>query len=200
MADSTTLIEVSAFSGLAGALLTQIVTVVNNFLGDKRKLLADVANQWRSKKVEIAESFFYITGEKMTSIKKNIGYWKNWHSARTEASLDFLYKETSRFNAYIEKVNAENWKFNLITLYFDISFTNEEVVASNARSHQLYLSYLDLTARIRKAEESEKEKLYQQYALVVFDMCTHYEEIYKRLEDDMTTVKTQLLEEFAELR
>ncbi|MDB5139134.1 MAG: hypothetical protein JWR12_1050 [Mucilaginibacter sp.] len=59
MADSTTLIEVSAFSGLAGALLTQIVTVVNNFLGDKRKLLADVANQWRSKKVEIAESFFY---------------------------------------------------------------------------------------------------------------------------------------------
>jgi hypothetical protein len=197
MTDNTTLIQVSAFSGLAGAFLTQLITVGNNYLTDKRKQLNEVGNQYRDKKVEIGENFYYITGEKLASIRKNINYWKNWNNSRTEASLEFLYKETFRFNAYMEKLNADNWKFNLISLYFNVSFTNNEVAKSNARSHQLYISYLDLAERIRKSEGDEKEKLYQRYAIVVFDMCSHYEMIYTKLENDMDIIKNQLLFEFS---
>ena len=196
MADNLTLVTVSAFSGLAGSLFTQLINLVNTYFTDKRKQSFELDTQFRNKKIEIGESFFFITGEKMTAIKKNIGFWKNGNKSRTDKSLEFLYKETFKFNAYMEKLNADNWKFNLIGLYFDVSFTNEEVERSNERSHELYLSYLDLAERIRKTATEEKEQLFQRYAIVVFDMCNHYEEIYKRLEYDMTVVRTQLLGEF----
>src|SRR5882762_3459885 len=104
MAEQSTLIAVSAFSGLAGALLTQIISQAGAYFADKRKLEAALADQLRNKKIEIGESFFFITGEKMTAIRKNIGFWKNGNKARTDSSLDFLYKETSKFNAYMEKL------------------------------------------------------------------------------------------------
>ena len=196
MADNSTLVAVSAFSGLAGALFTQLINWANTYFTDKRKQSFEVNTQFRNKKIEIGESFFFITGEKMTAIKKNIGFWKNGNKSRTDKSLEFLYKETFKFNAYMEKLNTDNWKFNLISLYFDVSFTNEEAERSNERSHELYLSYLDLAERIRKAEGAGKEQLFQRYALVVFDMCSHYEEIYKRMEHDMAVVRTLLLAEF----
>ncbi|WP_295801697.1 hypothetical protein [Mucilaginibacter sp.] len=95
----------------------------------------------------------------------------------------------------MDKLNADNWKFNLISLNFDISFTNEEVAHSNERSHELYLNYLDLAGRIRKTEGHEKEQLFKRYAVVVSDMCNHCEEIYKRLERDIAIVRKQLLAE-----
>ncbi|MEZ2339365.1 hypothetical protein AB6735_27220 [Mucilaginibacter sp. RCC_168] len=197
MADNSTLIAVSAFSGLAGALLTQMIGMVNTYFVDKRKQDWELATQLRLKKIEIGESFFFVTGEMMTAIKKNIGYWKNWNNARTEKSLEFLHKETFKFNTYMEKLNMDNWKFNLISLYFNVLFTNDEVVLWNMRSRQLYLLYIDLAEKIRHAEDGdEKEKLYQQYAVAIFDMCAHYEEIYNRLEHDMNVVRTQLLNEF----
>ena len=196
MADNSTLLAVSAFSGLAGALLTQLITFANTYFTDKRKQSFEVSTQLRNKKMEIGENFIFITGEKMAAIRKNIGFWKNGNKSRTDKSLEFLYRETARFNAYMEKLNADNWKFNLISLYFDISFTNEEVARSNERSHELYLTYLDLAERIRKAEGHEKEQLFQRYAIVVFDMCSHYEEIYKRLQRDIAIVGKQLLAEF----
>ena len=197
MAEHSTLIAVSAFSGLAGALLTQIIGQAGAYFADKRKLGAALADQLRNKKIEIGESFFFITGEKMTAIRKNIGFWKNGNKTRTGSSLDFLYKETTRFNAYMEKLNADNWKFNLISLYFNISLTNEEAEKSNRKSAELYLLYLDLADRIRQAGDAEKEDLYQRYAVVVFDMCSHYEEIYSRMEQDMKVVRAQLLDEFS---
>jgi hypothetical protein len=196
MADNSTLISVSAFSGLAGALLSQVIGLANTYFTDKRKQGFELTMLLRNKKVEIGESFFFITGEKMTAIKKNIIYWKRGNQSLTATSLEFLYKETFQFNAYMEKLNAENWKFNLISLYFNIAFTNDKVVQSNLRSNELYLSYRDLSERIRKADGEEKEELYKRYAVVLFDMCSHYEEIYTRMDHDMNLVKTQLLNEF----
>ncbi|MCR8560207.1 hypothetical protein KXD93_21325 [Mucilaginibacter sp. BJC16-A38] len=196
MADNSTLVAVSAFSGLAGALFTQLINLANTYFTDSRKQKFEVDTQLRNKKMEIGESFFYVTGEKLTAIKKNIAFWKNGNKFRTDKSLEFLYKETAKFNTYMEKLNADNWKFNLISLYFDISFTNEEVARSNERSHELYLSYLDLAEGIRNAAGEAKEALFKRYAVVLFDMCDHYEEIYNRLEHDMGIVRTQLLGDF----
>ena len=198
MADNPTLIAISAFSGLAGALLTQAIAAVNTYYTDKRKQASEFRTQYRNKKVEIGESFYYVTGEKLASIKKNVGYWKNWNNQRSEASLDFLNKETQRFNNYMDKLNADNWKFNLIGLYFNVFFSNEDIVKANDRSHQLFLIYLDLADKIKKeADEMEKELLYQRYAFNIFDMCTHYEQIYMQLERDMKAVREQLLKDFS---
>lgn len=86
MAENTIYLKLSAFAGLAGALCTQLITTANIYFVDKRKQAAELKNQYRNKKVEIGENYYYITGEKMACIK-NIGYWKNWNNARPEESV-----------------------------------------------------------------------------------------------------------------
>ncbi|WP_419699078.1 hypothetical protein [Mucilaginibacter sp. NFX135] len=197
MADNTTLIEVSAFSGLAGALLTQMMTGIFAYFNDKRKYNHEVKNLYRIKKTEIGENFYYMTGEIMAVIKKNIGYWKNWNNSRSKGSLDFLNREMIKLNAYMDKLKAENWKFNLINLYFNVSMSNSEVIESNIRSQQLYLKVKDIMDKIRKARDSDRDALYQEYALAVFDMCTQYEDLYIKMEHDANMVKKEMLQDFS---
>ncbi|MDB5124749.1 MAG: hypothetical protein JWP94_2878 [Mucilaginibacter sp.] len=197
MADSTTLIEVSAFSGLAGALLTQIINTANGYFIDKRKQAVELKNAYRNKKIEIGESFYYMAGEKMAIIKKTIRYWKNWNKSRTADSISFLKKEISQLNKQMEALEAENWKYSLISIYFNVSFISNEIIESNERTHRLYLKVLDLTDKINRAENQDKEMLHQEYAVTVFDMCSQYEKNYSRLEHDRNIVKEQLLKEFS---
>ncbi|WCT13750.1 hypothetical protein [Mucilaginibacter jinjuensis] len=196
MADNSTLIAISAFSGLAGALLTQMISGLFAYFSERRKYNNGVRDLHRAKKIEIGENFYYITGEKMTIVKKNIGYWKNWNNSRSEASLDYLKKEMITFKAYIDKLNEENWKYNLISLYYNVSFTSSEVLEANEQSHLYYLSVLDLMDKIKKANGDETEVLYQQYAIAIFDMCAHYENVYEKMKEDMNIVKNQLLTDF----
>ncbi|MDN5289045.1 MAG: hypothetical protein JWR38_5319 [Mucilaginibacter sp.] len=197
MADNHTLITVSAFSGLAGALLTQMMTGLFAYLSDKRKYNQEVSNQYRAKKVEIGENFYYMTGEIMVVIKKNIGYWKNWNSSRSEASLEFLNKEMIKLNAHMDKLKSENWKFNLVNLYFKVSMSNNEVIRYNTRSQQLYLKVRDIMDQIRKTGAADQETLYQRYALAVFDMCSQYEELYARMEQDANRIREEILRDFS---
>jgi hypothetical protein len=125
---------------LAVALLTQIITGTFNYFADKRKYNNEVKNLYRIKKTEIGENFFYMTGEKMAMIKKNINHWKNWNDSRSEASLEFLNKEMIKLNAYMEKLNADNWKYNPINLYFNVSLSNKDVIESSAKSHKISFS------------------------------------------------------------
>lgn len=193
----STLIAVSAFSGLAGALLTQVIAAVNGYYTDKRKQAAELGNQFRSKKVEIAESFYFMTGEKMAIVKKNIRYWKNWNTSRSEASIRYLNGEMRKLNSYLEKLDAENWKYNLVSLYFNVSLTNAETIELNARTHRQFLKVSDCTDALRAAKEGDREPLLQAYAVAVFDLCALYEAAYEKMQQDMETVKEQLLRDFA---
>lgn len=197
MQDSHVLIEVSAFSGLAGAILTQLITTLNNYLGDKRKEQLELRASYRTKKIEIGENFYYVQGEIMAVIKKNIAFWHDWNDGRSQASLEALNKEVSKFTAYMEKLYTENWKYNLIGLYFPVSLTGTEVMESNATSQKYRLSVLDIATAIKSAGPEERGQLYEQYALVIFDMCSHYERLYDRMEQDRMTVKTELLHDFS---
>lgn len=196
VAENLVLIELSAFSGLAGALLTQMVVAANTYFTDQRKQCFELKNLYRNKKVEIGENFCYVTGEKMALIKKNIRYWKNWNDSRRESSIMFLQKEMTRLNRNMEKLDGENWKYNLIHLYFDVSLTDDEIIASNEKTHRLYLRVLDLTDKIRQSADGNKEELYGHYAVAVFEMCSEYEAVYAHLKNDMDAVKKQLLREF----
>ncbi|MBB5395129.1 hypothetical protein [Mucilaginibacter sp. AK015] len=191
-----TLVVLTAFAGLAGALLTQLLTGLFGYYTDKRKANLERANLYRAKQVEVAEQFYFMTGETMSVLRKSVEYWKDKNKQRSEASVAFFNGEMKRLDAYMEKLQAENWKQNLISLYFDVTLSYDRVIAANTRSHALYLGLLDTAERIGKADGEEKERLLGKYHLGLFDLCAQYDDIYKMLAGDMASVKTALLETF----
>jgi hypothetical protein len=195
--NNSLLIQIAAFSGLIGALLTQALTGLFAYFGDKRKEHAELKTSFRNKQMEIADNFYYVTGEKMNILQKNIGYWQNWNSSRSEASLDFLNKEMIKLKANMEKLDIENWKCNLISLYFDVSLTNDKVIASNKKSKALYLKVLDITDALEHALPESKSDLYELYDQAISDMCNHYEQVYAKMSEDVQIVKKALISQLA---
>lgn len=196
MIDNSTLIALSAFSGLAGAILTQALTGVFAYLGDKRKSKIELNKQYRGKQIEVAEQFYFVTGETLTRLRKSIEHWKSLNKTRSEASIGFFNNEIKLLDAYMEKLNTDNWKRNLIDLYFNVTLSHGELIEANAKSHAIFLNLLDIADRIKKAKEMDKGKLLGQYHMGIFDLCSQYDDIYKMLESDMQSVKTALLNSF----
>lgn len=196
MPDHNTLLAVSAFSGLAGAILTQTLNGLFTYVNDKRKYRNEVKNQYRGKKVEIAESYYFMTGETMAILKKNINYRKNRNDARSESSLKFLNKEIKKVDAHLQKLNEEHWKHHLIGLYFEVTLSNNDIIAANTRTHLLFLKNLDISDQLVKAEGEEKETLYGLYNQSIFDLCSQYEAIYEMLGRDMSLVRQELQDDF----
>lgn len=194
--DKDLLLSVSAFSGLAGALLTQLLVGLFAYFNDKRKSDIEVKHLLRNKKIEIAESFYYMTNETMSVLRKSIGFWQNRNDSHSDASLMFLSEEIKKLNTRLEKLNAENWRYNLIGLYFDVSLSYNEIIEANTKSHLLYLKVLDIADKINKADETDHDFLYGQYNLSIFDLCNQYDYIYKRLSSDMEKIKTELLNSY----
>jgi hypothetical protein len=196
MIDNSTLITLSAFSGLAGAILTQALTGAFAYFGDKRKSKIELNRQYREKQVEVAEHFYFVTGEAMTRLRKSIEHWKDRNKAKSEARIGFFNKEIKLLDAYMDKLNAENWKHNLINLYFNVTLSHSELIVANTKSHTLFLNLLDIADQIKKAKDPDKDELLGQYHVGIFDLCSQYDDIYKMLENDMQTVKTALLKNF----
>jgi hypothetical protein len=196
MTDNGTLISLSAFSALAGAILTQIFTGLFSYLGDKRKFKIELNKAYRDKQVEVAEHFYFVTGETMTRLRKSIEHWKDRNKTRSEASIGFFNKEIKMLDVYMDKLNAENWKYNLIDLYFNVTLSHSELIEANAKSHAMFLNLLDIADKIKKGKEEDKDELLGQYHIGIFDLCSQYDDIYKMLESDMRTVKAALLNSF----
>jgi len=133
----------------------------------------------------------------MSVIRKNIAVWQNWHHNRSRESLDALGIEVKKFTLYLEKLYEDNWKYNLTSLYFPVSFITAEVIESNDISQKYRLAVLDIAAAIKVADAGERETLYEKYALVIFDMCAHYEGLYQKMERDRGIVKGELLRDYS---
>ena len=196
MTNDSTLIAISAFSGLAGALLTQIFTGINNYYTDKRKKQSALDALYRDKKLGIGENFYYFTGEKLLIIKKNIRYWKNWNTSRSESSVGYLRKELGELIEYTKKLEEQNWQYNLAAIYFKLSFSPDEILAANDITHKLYIRITDLNDAISN-NTGDKDELLAKYAIAVFDLCSAYQTIYDRLEQDQHGVQQQLIREFS---
>jgi hypothetical protein len=198
-AENTTLI-VSAFSGLAGALISQTLTGLFAYFGDKRKADIDLKKRYRSKQVEIAESYYYVTGETMSILKKSVLLWKSRNIPHSEASYRSMTESLKDADAQLKKMNVDNWKHNLIGLYFNVSLSYDELIAANNKSHELYLKVLDIADKIRSADnEEDRERYIGQYSIGIFDLCSQYDAVYEILAIDMEKVKAELLRSF-ELR
>jgi len=195
--DNSFIIQLSAYSGLTGALLTQALTGTFQYYGDKRKAQYELKSTYRNKQVEIAESFYYVTGEKLAIVKKNIGYWQNQNNLISEASLAFLNKEMLKLNAHLEKLDAENWKCNLVGLYYNITLTNDLLIMFNDRSKALYLKVLDISDQLKHSLPESKSDLYNLYYVAIDEMCNHYEQLYTKMAHDMEIVRMGLAAEFA---
>lgn len=193
-ADNSTLITVSAFSGLAGAILTQALTGLFAYFKDKRKAETNLKSQYRSKQVEIAENYYYVTGETMSILKKSVQLWKGRNIARSEASYKSMSEDLKEADNQLKKMNIDNWKHNLIGLYFDVSLAYDELIAANNKSHALYLKVLDIEDKIRNASnEVDKEHYIGQFSIGIFDLCNQYDTVYNILADDMSKVKSELM-------
>jgi len=105
----------------------------------------ELSKEYRNKKVEIAENYYYVTGETMSILKKSIQLWKGRNIQRSEAS----YKSMS-----------ESLK--------EADSSNDEV----------------------------KDRLFGQYRLAKFDLCSQYDTVYAILANDIDIVKTNLLATF----
>ncbi|NVM66567.1 hypothetical protein FHW88_004885 [Mucilaginibacter sp. SG538B] len=196
MAENTTLI-VSAFSGLAGALITQALTGLFAYVGDKRKADIEIKKDYRAKKVEIAEHYYYVTGETMSILKKSIQLWKGRNIQRSEASYKSMTESLAEADARLKQMNVANWRHNLIGLYFDVTLSYDELIAANNKSHELYLKILDIGSKLRAADnEEDSERYLGQYSVGIFDLCNQYDKIYEILASDMEKVKTALHQSF----
>jgi hypothetical protein len=196
MAENTTLI-VSAFSGLAGALITQALTGFFAYIGDKRKADIELKREYRNKKVEIAENYYYVTGETMSILKKSVQLWKGRNVQRSEASYRSMSENLREADARLKQINIDNWKHNLIGLYFNVTLSYDELIAANNKSHELYLKVLDIEDKIRYADNDEdRERLFGQYSVGIFDLCSQYDAVYDILASDMSKVKAELLSNF----
>lgn len=196
MEANSTLVALSAFSGLAGAVLTQALTGLFTYLSDNRKARFELNRAYRHKQVEVAENFYYVTGETMAMLKKSIEHWRDKGKSRSEASITFFNKEIQKLDVHMEKLNADNWKKSLIGLYFNVSLSYNELIKANTDTHLLFLSLLDLSDVIREANGEERYELIGRYHLKVYDLCEQYDSIYNMLEKDMNIVKNEILRTF----
>jgi hypothetical protein len=196
MAENTTLI-VSAFAGLAGALITQALTGLFAYIGDKRKAGIEIKKDYRAKQVEIAEHYYYVTGETMSIPKKSVQLWKGRNIQRSEASYKSMTESLKEADARLKQMNVDNWRHNLIGLYFDVTLSYDELIAANNKSHELYLNVLDIESKLRGADnEEDSERHLGQYSVGIFDLCSQYDKIYHILASDMDKVKTELQKSF----
>src|ERR1700744_354771 len=124
MEDNNTIIAISAFSGLAGAILAQGISGMITYFSDQRKRENEVRSVYRNKKMEVGENFYYVTSEKVAIIRSHILYWKKREFITSEASLAFLNSEMHKLSEHQERLNADSWKYNLINMYYDVSLTN----------------------------------------------------------------------------
>jgi hypothetical protein len=197
MATEHTTLVVSAFSGLAGALISQTLTGLFAYFGDKRKAETDLKNQYRNKQVEIAENYYYVTGETMSILKKSVQLWKGRNIQRSEASYKSMTDSLKEADVQLKQMNIDNWRHNLIGLYFNVSLSYNELIAANNRSHELYLKVLDIKEKIRHNEnDADKESYIGQFSMGIFDLCNQYEAVYNILAKDMDKVKAELLNSF----
>ncbi|PTQ92430.1 hypothetical protein C8P68_11230 [Mucilaginibacter yixingensis] len=109
----------TGLAGLAGALLTQLMSGLFSYMNDRRRQRLDLQRDYRNKRTEIGENFYFMNGELMAMIKKNIAYWHTRLHYRSDVTLSFLQQEMDRLDAYQTKLQNENWKYNLIGIYFD---------------------------------------------------------------------------------
>jgi hypothetical protein len=76
-----------------------------------------------------------------------------------------------KLDTRLEQLNTENWKPNLVGLYFKVSLSLNEILEVNTQTHALYLKTLDISNQLTRANKEEQELLLGQYNLAVFDLC-----------------------------
>ena len=86
----TALIAISAFSGLGGALLTQLMTGIFRSVNDKRKFRQEQRTALLNRRREVGETYFYVALEMLGILKKSVAFWENRNESRSQTSLAII--------------------------------------------------------------------------------------------------------------
>jgi len=92
-----------------------------------------------------------------------------------------------------EALNHIDGEHQVTDIYIEKNWQNIDKVQEAVL---LYLKVLDIADEIKKSTDSEKEELHGKYAVAIFEMCSHYEAVYRRIQEDMEMVRKELLAEF----
>ena len=194
--DKNLILLIGALAGLVGALITQLFTGLFSYVNDMRKQRYELRNQFRLKRLEIGENFYFINTELLSMVRKNIDYWRNLRNDRNDETLSFMKKEMGKLDAYQVKLYTENWKYNLIDIYFNIPFDINEMEKVNEISHKLYITVIDVANKIQSIPVAEGDELFKSYNIAIFNLCSHYEQVYGKISENISIVKADLLQEF----
>ncbi|SCW80260.1 hypothetical protein [Mucilaginibacter sp. NFR10] len=194
--DKNLILLIGALAGLAGALITQLFTGLFSYLNDMRKQRYDLRNQFRLKRLDIGENFYFINTELLSMVRKNIDYWRNLWKDRNDETLAFMKKEMGKLDAYQAKLRLENWKYNVVDIYFNIPFNISEMEKVNELSRKLYVAVIDFANKIQSTPAAEREELFKSYNIAVFNLCSHYEQVHDKISQNISAVKAELLLEF----
>src|SRR6201995_1025926 len=102
MPENNTIILISAFSGLAGAILAQSISGLITYFRDKRKNQNEKQASYRLKKTDIGENFYHVTSEKVSIIRAHILYWQKREFINSESSLNFLNNEMRKLSEHLD--------------------------------------------------------------------------------------------------
>jgi len=185
----TTLIAVSAFSGLGGALLTQLLAGIFSAVNDKRKFRREQQAAFFNRKRDVGETYFYATLEMLGVLKKSVAFWKNRNESRSQTSLAYLSDGMKRAAEQMSALKNDTLKYNLAGLYFDLPVPETDISRLNERSHELFLQIIDLAEQIKNADSKALDLLYGRYNETIFKLCNHYEHVYQLVETNMHAVK-----------
>ncbi|WPV00805.1 hypothetical protein SNE26_03380 [Mucilaginibacter sp. cycad4] len=194
--DKNFILLIGALAGLTGALITQLFTGLFSYLNDMRKQRYELRNQFRLKRLDIGENFYFINTELLSMVRKNVDYWRNLWRDRNDETLAFMKREMGKLDAYQVKLRTENWKYNVVDVYFNLPFNISEMEKVNEISRKLYIAVIDIANKIQSIPAAEREELFKPYNIAVFNLCSHYEQVHDKISENILAVKAELLREF----
>ncbi len=185
---------VSAGSALLGVIVSQIITAINSKSSDHRKHNFEIIKTKLARKIEVGESFYYISGENLQLMKAMVHYIKTKSIVQSKLSKEFLQNGYTRLHADFEKIKSDNHSANLINLYFNVGVSFELISKSDLEAKNIFLNLYELNSEYSRSTNSAayNERLAEGIAKEMINLCNHFEKSIERTKEDMDTVAQAL--------
>jgi len=195
MVDNSTTVWVSvisASSAIAGVVVTQIITAINNRKSDKRKYQFEATKAYLSRKIEVGEQFYYVTGENLT-LKHALIHYVKTADLKSPKAYEFISERYNQLYTDFEKVTEKNSLANLVNLYFDVKINFELALEAEKKLKNLFVNIHELNAEISVNTDPElTDVLIQKRTDEIEAYCAFADKQMELAKIDMKTVRREI--------
>jgi len=193
MPDSqSTVAIISASAAIAGVVLTQIITAVNNFFSDRRKEAAEKRKLFLGKKIEIGENFYHTFRESLLNNHRLQKLFASGGSINSKESEEYVANIQAQIKSSSEKLIADTSKYNLTEIYFDIESSSEVTARDINILFDLIIKRLELKADYDNSTDGEKKGIVMDFNETNSKLIDQFKAVAIRIEKDLALVKTEL--------